>query len=100
MTLNCTAHPVERNLFSPPTIVWFAPDGTEVPTAESNNPQMIPQTGQLIFSDITRNNGGQYTCHAVFNISQVQIVHYTDANTVQINTNCEYLTCMLLLPSL
>ena len=90
MTLNCTANQVE-NLFSPPTITWIAPDDTEVPTVESSNPRMIPQTGQLIFSDITSNNRGQYTCRAVVNIPQAQIDSYTDANTVQVNTNCEYL---------
>ena len=46
MTLNCTATQVE-NLFSPPTIVWVAPGGSEVPTVESNNPRMNPQTREL-----------------------------------------------------
>ena len=86
MTLNCTANQVE-NLFSPPTIVWIAPDGSEVPTVESNNRRMIPQTGQLIFSDVTPNNRGQYTCRAVVNIPQAQIDSYIDASTVQVNTN-------------
>ena len=88
MTLNCTANQLP-NLFSPPTIVWFAPDGTEVPTVESNDRRMDPQTGQLIFSDITPNNRGQYTCRAVVNIPEAQIDNYLDADTVQINTNCK-----------
>lgn len=98
MTLNCTANQLP-NLFSPPTIVWFAPGGTaKVPTVESNNPRRDPQTGQLIFSDITSNNRGQYTCRAVVNIPEAQIDNYFDADTVQVNTNCEYLFCWYLLP--
>ena len=93
MTLNCTANQVE-NLFSPPTIIWFAPDGTEVPTVESSNPQMNPQTGQLIFSDITSNNRGQYTCRAVVNIPQAQIDNHSfGEDTVQVNTDCEFMLC-------
>ena len=88
MTLNCTANQLS-NLFSPPTIIWIAPDGTEVPTLESNNQRMDPQTGQLIFSDITLNNRGRYTCRAVVNIPEAQINNYFDAATVQVNTNCE-----------
>ena len=90
MTLNCTANQL-LNLFSPPTIIWIAPDGTEVPTVESDNRQTNPQAGQLIFSDITPNNGGQYTCRAVVNIPEAQIYNYYDEAIVQINTNCEWL---------
>ena len=93
MTLNCTANQVE-NLFSPPTIAWIAPDDTAVPTVESNNRRSNPQTGQLIFSDITPNNQGQYTCRAVVNIPQALINNYSFGDdTVQVSTNCKYLTC-------
>ena len=91
MTLNCTADLVE-NLFSPPTIVWIAPGGSEVPSMESNNPQMNPQTGQLIFSDITTSNRGQYTCRSVVNIPEAQINDYSfGTDTVQVSTSCECL---------
>ena len=95
MTLNCTATQVE-NLFSPPTIVWVAPGGSEVPTVESSNPRMNPQTRELIFSDVTSNNRGQYTCRSVVNIPQAQIDDYTfGTSTVQANTDCKYLLCTL-----
>ena len=88
MTLNCTANQVP-NLFSPPTITWIAPDGREVPTIVSDNQRMDPQTRELIFSDVTPSNRGQYTCRAVVNIPEAHIDGYFDANTVQVNTNCE-----------
>ena len=91
MTLNCTADKVQ-NLFSLPTIVWIAPGGSEVPSVESNNRRMNPQTGQLIFSDITPNNRGPYTCRSVVNIPEAQINNYSfGTDTVEINTNCECL---------
>ena len=90
MTLNCTATQVE-NLFSPPTIVWVAPGGSEVPTVVFSNPRMNPQTRELIFSDITLNNRGQYTCRSIVNIPQAQIDDYTfGTDTVQVNTDCEF----------
>ena len=98
MTLNCTANQVE-NLFSPPTIIWIAPDGREVSTIESNHRRMDPQTGYLIFSDITTNNRGPYTCLAVVNIPEAHIDNYYDKDMVQVNTNCEWLyilSCTLL----
>ena len=89
MTLNCTASQVE-NLFSPPTIIWIGPDGSEVPTVESSNPRMNPQTRELIFSDITRNNIGQYTCHFAVNIPEAQIDNFLfGTDTVQANIDCE-----------
>ena len=88
MTLNCSVNQVD-NLFTSPTITWIAPDGSEIPTVESNNRRMNPQTGQLIFSDITPNNRGQYTCRAVVNIPEAQIDNYYDDSTVQVSTNCE-----------
>jgi hypothetical protein len=91
MTLNCTATQVD-NLFSPPTIVWTDPGGSEVPTVESSNPRMNPQTRELIFSDITPNNIGQYICRSVVDIPLSQIFDYTfGTDTVQVNTDCEFL---------
>ena len=90
MTLSCTADQVE-NLFSPPTIIWIAPDGSEVPTVESNNRQSDPETGQLTFSDITPSNIGLYTCRAVVNIPEAQIDNYYGEATVQVNANGEWL---------
>ena len=88
MTLNCSTNQVQ-NLFSPPIIIWIAPDGREISTVESNDPRMDPQTGQLIFSDVTTNNRGQYTCRAILNIPEAQIDNYYDEDMVQVNTNCE-----------
>ena len=95
MTLNCTATQVE-NLFSPPTIMWMAPDGSEVPTVQSSNPRMYPQTRELVFNDVTPNNRGQYTCRSIVNISEAQIDNYAfGTDTVQVNTDCEFLLCTL-----
>ena len=88
MTLNCTANQV-ANLFTPPTITWIDPDSIEVPTLESSNPRMDSRTGQLIFSDITTSKRGTYTCRAVVNIPDAQIVNYFDKATVEANTACE-----------
>jgi hypothetical protein len=93
MTLNCTANQVE-NLFSPPTTVWIAPDGSEVSTVDSSNPRMNPETRELIFSDVTTNNRGQYTCRSTVNIPEAQIYNYTfGVDAVQVNTDREYLIC-------
>ena len=95
MTLVCTATQVE-NLFSPPSIVWIAPDGSEVPTIKSSNPRVNPQTRELVFSDITPNISGQYTCYSVVNIPEAQIDDYVfGTDTVQVNTDSEYLLCIL-----
>ena len=88
MTLNCTTNQVE-NLFTPPTITWIAPNGSEVPTMENSNPRIDSQTGRLIFSDVTTNNRGTYTCRAVVNIPDAQIVNYFDEASVEVNTDCE-----------
>ena len=88
MTLNCTANQV-ANLFTPPTITWIAPGGSEVPTMESSNPRMDSRTRQLIFSGITTSNRGTYTCRTVVNIPEAQIVNYIDEATVEANTDCE-----------
>ena len=91
MTLNCTADQVE-NLFTPPSIRWFGPDGTEVPIVATNGRQIDPQTGMLIFSDITASNRGTYTCRAVVNIPETQIFNYFDESTVEVNTDGELAT--------
>ena len=88
MTLNCTANQVE-NLFTLPNISWIDPDGTEVPTVETNNRRMDPQTGMLIFSDITNKNRGTYSCRAVINIPEAQIFNHFDQSTVEVNTDGE-----------
>ena len=92
MTLNCTANQVV-NLFIPPTITWIAPDGREVPIIGGEGsiptPAVDPQTRELIFSDITTSNRGTYTCRAVINITEAQIVNYFDETTTEVNTACE-----------
>ena len=86
MILGCAANPVE-NLFTQSTVTWIAPNGTEVPTGGSSNPRIDAQTRQLIFSHITTTNGGAYTCRAVVNIPEAQIVNYFDEATTTVNTN-------------
>ena len=73
----------------------LSPSTSVVPTMESNNRRMNPQTGQLIFSDITPNNRGQYACRSVVNIPEAQINNYSfGTDTVEVNTNCECLLTM------
>ena len=92
MTLNCTANQVV-NLFTPPTITWIAPDGREVPTigvdGSRTTPVVDPLTRELIFSDITTSNRGTYTCRAVVDIPEAQIVNFFDETTAEVNTACE-----------
>ena len=88
MTINCTANPVD-NLFAPPVIGWRNPSGDEVPVQETGNPRVDPQTRQLVFADITGGNTGTYTCQAVLNIPEAQIMDHMDMDTIQVNTNCE-----------
>ena len=91
MTLSCTANQV-ANLFTSPVITWIAPDGREVSAIESSNPRMDSRTVQLIFSDVTTSNRGTYTCRAVVNIPEAQIVNYFDETTAEVNTACESYT--------
>ena len=88
MTLNCTANQV-AGLFSPPTITWRAPNDAIVSSDSSSNPRMDPVTGQLIFSDITTDNSGRYTCQAEVDIPLALINSYIDMNTTKVNTICE-----------
>lgn len=88
MTLNCSANQVD-NLFTSPTIIWIAPDGSEIRVVENNDRWIDPQTGQLIFSDITPNNRGRYTCRAIVDIPEAQVYNYHHEATVEVNTNCE-----------
>ena len=88
MTLNCSTNQL-RNLFTSPTITWIAPDGSEIPRVENNDRQIDPQTGHLIFRDVTPNNRGRYTCHTIIDIPEAQIYNHHDEATVQVNTDCE-----------
>ena len=88
MTLNCTANQV-AGLFSPPTITWRDPNNVTVTSDSNSNPRMDPVRGQLIFSGITSENSGTYTCQAVVDIPQALIDRYTDLETTEVNTNCE-----------
>ena len=84
--LDCMANPVE-NLFIPPNTMWIGPDGNEVPVGGDNNPMISPQTGQLIFSDVTSTNSGQYVCRSVINISEANISSHFDDVATNVNTN-------------
>ena len=87
--LNCSANPV-KNLFSPPSIVWVGPDGTEVLSGARSNPRIIPQTDELVFDDITILNSGLYTCRAVINISESQIINHFDDAVITMNIESKY----------
>ena len=89
VTLNCTANQV-AGLFSPPTITWRDPSDVTVSSDSSSNPKIDPVTGQLIFSDITPDNSGTYTCQAEVDIPPAQIDGYIDMDTIEVNTNCEW----------
>ena len=84
MTINCTADLVE-NLFALPIIAWRNPSGGEVPVGGGSNPRVDPQTRQLIFSGINESNAGTYTCLAVLNIPEAQIVDHVDMDTIEVN---------------
>ena len=78
MTFTCTATTVD-NLFTPPRIEWRY-NGNVVP--DSGNPQMNSTTGQLIFSNITNENSGDYTCRAIVSIQESDIDnHYNETST-------------------
>ena len=89
MALSCTANQVE-NLFSPPTISWVAPNGRDVPTDEASNPRVDSQTKQLIFSGITTFNIGSYSCRALVNIPEAQIINYVNEATIAATTTGKY----------
>ena len=85
MALSCTANQVD-NLFSSPIITWMDQNGIPLPSEEGSNPRMDPETGQLLFDNITSGNSGTYTCQSVVNIPQAQIVNHIDMDTVNVNT--------------
>ena len=88
MTLSCTANPVE-GLFTPPIIIWIDPNGSQLPIEGINNPTVDAGTGNLVFSDVTLNNRGVYTCRAIINIPEALISNYSDQSITSINTICK-----------
>ena len=88
MSLSCTANLVE-GLVTAPTIVWIDPSGNLVPTGENYNPKVDAETRNLVFSDVTLNNRGVYTCRAVVSIPEALISNYSDESTIPINTTCK-----------
>ena len=88
MSLSCTANLVE-GLFTAPTIVWIDPSGNRVPTGENHNPNVDAETRNLVFSDVTLNNRGEYTCRSVVSIPEALISNYSDESTISINTICK-----------
>ena len=95
-TLNCTSNQVE-NLFRSPNLSWIGPDGREVPTDEGSNPRVGSQTKQLIFSGITATNAGSYSCRAIINIPEAQIMNYFNETTITASNNgrCSTHVCIL-----
>ena len=88
MTLNCIANPVE-GLFTGPDIIWIGPRGTEVPIGGNSNPKVDIQMRNLIFSDVTTENRGVYTCRVVVNIPQALIDNHFDESSMSVNTTCK-----------
>jgi hypothetical protein len=88
MSLSCTGNVVE-GLLTPPAIVWIDPSGNLVPTGENHNPTVDAETRNLIFSDVTLNNRGVYTCRAIVNIPEALISNHSDQSTASINTTCK-----------
>ena len=88
MTLSCTANPVE-GLFTPPTTIWIDPSGSQIPIGGNNNPTIDDRTRNLVFSDVTLNNRGVYTCRAIINIPKALISNYSDLSAISINTVCK-----------
>ena len=84
MTITCTATTVD-NLFATPTITWLLSDGEPVPA--SGNPMMNSDTGQLIFSDITNENSGVYTCRASVTITEAGIEDHQNETTITVSTD-------------
>ena len=83
--LNCSANQVE-NLSNPPSIVWIGPDGSEILPGGGGNPMIMPETGELILSDITSTNSGLYTCRAVDNPLESQISYHFEDAVISVNT--------------
>ena len=96
MSLSCTANQVE-NLFTPPIITWIDPRGNQVSLGGDDNPRVETETRNLIFSDVTINNRGVYTCRAVINIPEALINNYFDDSTTSINTICELIAYEMLI---
>lgn len=88
MIINCTADQVEY-LFAPPTIMWRDPNDALVSSDSNSNPRMDPVTRQLIFSGINSRNSGTYTCQAVIDIPQAQIINHIDMAAINANINCK-----------
>lgn len=84
--LKCMANALQ-NLFAPPTILWIDPDDNEVSVDESSNPIFIPETGELVFGNITTNNTGAYTCRSIINITEAEIFNHEDKATILINAD-------------
>lgn len=88
MTFSCTADPVD-GILTPPIITWVDPRGDLVPEGGNNNPKVESQTRNLVFSDVTANNGGVYMCRAVINIPLALIDNHFDESSMAINTSCK-----------
>lgn len=78
-----------QNLFKLPEVTWADPTGREVPTGGGSNPEISPQTGELVFSDITNASRSQYTCRVVVNIPEAQIFNYFEEATIIVSSNCK-----------
>ena len=80
----CSATTVD-NLYRPLRIEWRY-DGSAVP--DSSNPRMnsTTSTGQLIFSSITSENSGDYTCRAIITIPESGISEHYGETSTTVNT--------------
>ena len=78
MTLNCTAEVVDR-LINSPNVSWVGPSGSAVSTQGNANLRADSLTAQLIFSQLTANNSGRYTCQVMVS-SDIQVTRHIDIN--------------------
>lgn len=82
MVLNCTTELVD-GFVTTPTVLWVGPRGSAVSIEEEANPRADPSTFQLIFSNITTANSGNYVCNVIVGNS-------TEASmSVNISDECE-----------
>ena len=68
-----------------PNITWYSYNGDPVPV--SGNPRVISGTGQLLFSELTSRNSGDYTCRASLSIPVAGINNLYNDTTFFVTDN-------------
>ena len=68
--LTCSNGTLVDNLFAPPLVMWL--DGDDIPVPTAGNPIADPASGELIFTGITSDSAGTYTCCMIINITDAK----------------------------